>query len=209
MPYKTWAPFERLLSDDMNTYLSEQVAAIFPSASARDTAIPSPITGQPAYLTDIHRLTVWSGSAWLTVGGRVPVAQLEGTGTQTIGSAVNQKISLPTVVEDTHGFALGSDQLTIPAGLAGVYEISASLHISATSTGVGYRDCQIAVNGTMRLRELRPPMANTSSVLTLSGITRLAVADVISLIGAHTQGANLTSVKDTTAPRLSIVRIGD
>jgi hypothetical protein len=122
MPYKVWAPFERLLSDDMNNYLSEQIPAIFANAAARDAAIPAPILGQPAYLTDTHAYQTYDGTAWREIARTLLYASLTSTtDNQAVSNANLTTVTLPVVTEDVGGFALGSNTLTVPTGAGGLY----------------------------------------------------------------------------------------
>lgn len=64
MPFKIWAVGEEVLAADLQAYVQDQVTAVFPSAAARDAAIPAPKVGQVCYLTDTHTLFVYAGTAW-------------------------------------------------------------------------------------------------------------------------------------------------
>jgi len=211
MGYKVWAPFERLLSDDLNAFVSEQVPAIFADATARDLAIPAPIVGQPAYLTGLRVLTRWNGSTWKSeaIAGGCG-ATLAGAGTQSIPNNATTLITLATVVEDSHGFALGSSALTVPAGLGGLYQVYGALFWAAQSTVVGFRDCQVRVGAVTVARGIQSQGTNSiAAIQSVSAVARLAAADVVTLQGGHTHGAAINSANDTYAPRLSIARLGD
>lgn len=211
MGYKVWAPFERLLSDDMNAYLSEQVPAIFADATARDLAIPAPIVGQPAYLTGLRVLTRWNGSTWRTeaIAGGCG-ATIAGAGTQSIPNNTVTKITLATVVEDSHGFALGSSELTVPAGLGGLYQVFGALFWASQTTVVGYRDCMARVGAVTVARAIQSQgTASIAAIQSIGAVARLVPGDIVTLHGGHTHGAAINSANDTYAPRLSIARIGD
>lgn len=210
MPIKTWAPFERLLSEDMNTYLSEQVPAIFPTAAARDTAIPAPILGQPAYLTTPQLLTRFDGAVWRVLARRPVAATILSAANQSVASGTAVKILLATVAEDFGGFALGSSQLTVPVGLGGLYQLMASIFWASATTATGYRDILIKVGSATAARAIQAQGApSIAAIQSIGCLWRLNDADVVELWGGHTQGANLNSTTDTYAPRLSIVRVGD
>lgn len=211
MPYKTWAPFERLLSDDMNGYLSEQTPAIFTNAAARDTAIPAPILGQPVYLTGIRALQRWNGSVWKTeaiAGGCA--ATILSAANQSVASGTAVKILLATVGEDLGGFALGSSQLTVPVGLGGLYQLLGSIFWASATTATGYRDILLKVGAVTAARAIQAQGANSiAAIQSIGALWRLNDGDVVELWGGHTQGAAINSTTDTYAPRLSIIRIGD
>jgi hypothetical protein len=196
----------------MNVYLSEQIPAIFTDAAARDLAIPAPILGQPAYLTGIRALTRWRGSAWgieAIVGGAA--ATLGAGSTQSIPNNTATQITLATVIEDTHGFALGGSGLTVPAGLGGLYQVMAGLFWASQTTVVGFRDTQIRVGSTAVARAIQSQgTASIAAIQSVSALARLVAGDVVSLWGHHTHGAAINSANDQLyAPRLSIVRVGD
>lgn len=211
--YKTFAPFERLLAEDLNTYYSEQVPAIFTNAGARDAAIPSPILGQPAYLTGLRALTRWNGSAWQFVAfaGGLPRATLTHNATQSIPNNTATKITLATVAEDMGGFALGSSELTVPAGLGGMYQLLGCIFWASQTTVVGYRDAHIRLAGTTMIARVIASQgtASIASIQSVGALVRLADLAVVSLWGAQTHGVAINSASDTYAPQLSIVRVGD
>jgi hypothetical protein len=210
MPYKTWAPFERLLSDDMNTYLSEQVAAIFASAAARDTAIPAPVTGQPAYLLDRKLMTVYDGAAWRAIAGMTAGAVIEGTSTQSLTSGTLTTINLPVVIEDTGGFAGTPNTLTIPSWAAGQYLLLGYLRHAGVASPAGYRLGFIRKNGVDLISEFRAPPNTYPTIHSIVTVRRLAAGDLLTLLGQHTQGAALNSEYVAGQyPRLECWRLGD
>lgn len=212
--YKLWAPFERLLADDLNSYLSQQIAAIFSSAANRDIAIPAPELGQPAYLTDLRVLTRWSGSAWKyeAWSDGLPGATLKSVGTQSIAAGTLPKITILTAVErDTHGYALGSSELTIPAGLGGRYEIVLTVDYAA-STGGGHRYATIEkVAGLVKLGVTSFSItANTPSNFGTMCQATLAAGDKIQAsAGNGTAAASVLQTVADFATKLSLHRIGD
>jgi hypothetical protein len=64
VPFKNFVAGEILTASDVNVHLSNQAISVFADASARDTAITSPVEGQFAFRTDDDVLEYWSGSAW-------------------------------------------------------------------------------------------------------------------------------------------------
>jgi hypothetical protein len=210
VPYKLFAPFERLLADDLNTYYSQQVAAIFPNAASRDAAIPAPIIGQPAFLTDLMRLTVWDGSAWRAVAERAAYATLTAAAAHTILNNTTTKLTLPTVLEDSHGFALGNNELTIPAGMGGMYGMAASVQWANQATAAGYRACWLRINDSTPIARAQDVAHNNGGPFqNVMGTARLADGDLLSVAVHHTAGVNLNSVTDTYGPFLRMWRIGD
>lgn len=71
---KTFTAGERLFAQDLNTYVSDNLADLdprtvksFADSSARSTAIPSPSTGAVTFLEDTDAVEVYDGSAWVSV----------------------------------------------------------------------------------------------------------------------------------------------
>lgn len=57
------------------TKLASNLSAITVTTTAnRGTAVPSPFTGQTIYLSDVKRLQVWDGSAWMFITNGAPGA---------------------------------------------------------------------------------------------------------------------------------------
>lgn len=94
--FRTFASGEVLTAANVNNYLMEQTVMSFADTTARDAAVTSPEEGMTAYLQDTNSVTVYSGSAWVTI------ADLEvlivdstnarvGIGTQTPSSVLHVK----------------------------------------------------------------------------------------------------------------------
>jgi hypothetical protein len=66
---RTFVAGEVLTASNINSFLMNQVVAIFADAAARTAAIPSPIKGNLTYLQDVDRVEKWNGTAWTPVAG--------------------------------------------------------------------------------------------------------------------------------------------
>jgi hypothetical protein len=66
--YNTRVAGTTITASAHNTDVRDQVISQFASASARDAVITSPLQGMVAYLKDVHTWTVYTGTAWSTVG---------------------------------------------------------------------------------------------------------------------------------------------
>jgi ABC-type sugar transport system substrate-binding protein len=62
--FKTFVAGEILTAADVNSNLMNQMIATFADASARGSAIPSPVEGQFTFRTDDDVLEFWDGSQW-------------------------------------------------------------------------------------------------------------------------------------------------
>jgi hypothetical protein len=67
--YKNWAAGNVLTAADLEDYTVLQSAMRFTNAAARDSALASVLTeGLIAYLIDTNTYTIYTGSAWSTIG---------------------------------------------------------------------------------------------------------------------------------------------
>ena len=78
-----------LASADVNDYLMDQAVMSFPSAAARDTAIPTPVAGMHCVLTDQLATLRYLNGAWGPVDA-LPVATMASR--PTTGRYVGQRI---------------------------------------------------------------------------------------------------------------------
>tara|TARA_R110000765_G_scaffold25125_1_gene62316 strand:- start:1375 stop:1644 length:270 start_codon:yes stop_codon:yes gene_type:complete len=67
--YRTFSAGEVLTAANVQTFLQDQVIAVFASSTARDAAITSPAEGQHCFLKDTDALQYYTGSAWVAAGG--------------------------------------------------------------------------------------------------------------------------------------------
>lgn len=128
MPFKVWVPGEEVLAADFNTYMQQQVVAVFATAAARDAAITAPINGQTCYLQDAGALFWWNGTAWVSL----PRGHL---GTTTIGS--RDAGPGANVVHASVAFTLGSARRVRADAVVGWSAITAALTGTA-SVAVGF-----------------------------------------------------------------------
>jgi hypothetical protein len=206
MPAKLWADFERLTASDLNTYLAQQVVAVFANAAARDLALPAPVDGQIAYLADLDRLTIYDGAAWDEYFSTL-VSTIEAAADQSIPNGVATKLVMPTVLDDSLGAALGNNELTIPANKGGLFLVTAEFTWASTGTATGQRNLDIRVGGTVqKATDYKPGMtvALTQRVATL---LRFTPGQLVQAFALQSTGAALT-VWSAYGTRLSIVRIG-
>jgi hypothetical protein len=69
MPRKTFIAGQKLFAADVNTFLMDQAVMVFDDATARDTAIPTPVQGMVTFLKDLNVLEAWFGDRWGQVSG--------------------------------------------------------------------------------------------------------------------------------------------
>jgi hypothetical protein len=103
----------------------------FASAAERTTNLPSPGEGDLTYLRDTDRYEIRSGSAWVrfnawsSTAGRTGLV-IRRAAAQSVNSGTLAPISWDTEDFDSDGFiAVTATTITVPAGLGGLYSISA------------------------------------------------------------------------------------
>lgn len=68
--FKDFAAGAVLTATQVDTYLMQQTVMVFASASARTTALTGYLSeGMMSYLTDTNEVSVYDGTAWVSVGG--------------------------------------------------------------------------------------------------------------------------------------------
>lgn len=127
---KTFVDGNTLTAADVNGYLMDQSVMRFASASARDTAIPSPTEGMVCYLDDLNYLMVYTGSAWTITGGDKPYFAGSVSG---YSLANNATVGAPIATTVTRGFANSSGVITVPS--TGIYQISYYTSYGINATG--------------------------------------------------------------------------
>jgi hypothetical protein len=80
---KTFVSGEILTAADVNGFLMDQAVQVYDDATARDTALPSPVEGQIVYLKDNDTVQKFDGSDFLPVGGLVATKSVLKTDTFT------------------------------------------------------------------------------------------------------------------------------
>ncbi len=190
--FKTFVPGERLASADVNGYLMEQTVPVFASTAARDAAITSPAAGMQCIVTGTKRRYTHTGSAWQVTGwytsaGRVGFT-IARVATQSISASTATDVQWDTETYDSDGWlAVPAATLTVPAGLGGVYPITARMALSSTPGATNSID--LIVNG--GVAQSGPFNAFGNGVLTM--VLPLATADTFKVVAYQTNGTlNMT-----------------
>lgn len=100
--FKQWLTGELVRAADFNSYVQNQVIAVFASAAERNAEVTAPVDGQHAYLTDADILTVYDGSAWK--GPALPRGMgvfygLKTTDSNGIATVTRADLGLPTTAD--------------------------------------------------------------------------------------------------------------
>lgn len=90
MPRKVFTGGSILQAAEVNTFLMDQAVMVFDDATARDTAIPSPIQGMVTFLKDLNVLEAWFGDRWGQVSGAgsITVSETAPTGPEVEDGAL-------------------------------------------------------------------------------------------------------------------------
>jgi hypothetical protein len=72
--YKLFAVGDVLTAAQVNTYLQQQTVMAFANSTARTSALSAVLAeGMMSYLLDTNAVEVYNGSAWVSVGGSIPL----------------------------------------------------------------------------------------------------------------------------------------
>lgn len=136
MPFKVWSIGEEVLAADFNNYVQSQVVSRFSTAAARTAAITAPVLNQLTMRDDLPGLLeYWSGVSWVTTPRRVAFAAYNPG--QSVGAGFTTPVTFTGEESDSDNIgAVGSDTMTIPAGLGGVYSLQAYVESTPAATGM-------------------------------------------------------------------------
>jgi hypothetical protein len=168
------------------TLLSTTGDIMYASSASNPARLGVGSTGQ--VLTVASGVPSWATPTPTYVGCALNIS----TSTQSIATNTGTSILFDTEVIDTDGFhsnVTNTDRITIPAGKAGKYLVTAAITMAANSTGA--RVVNIAKNGTTAYGMTFPATATGASFGTITFIVDLAVSDYITASMFHTAGTNL------------------
>lgn len=181
MPRKTFTAGTLATASDVNTYLMDQSVMTFATATARNTAIPSPTEGMVTYQQSNDHMTIYSGTEWVPfdIAWQTYTPTISGItlGSGSTTSAAYAVIGKTVIVQ--FYFALGST--TTVNG-----DVSFSLPINHASSN---RSGQA---GTCVITDASPATRYPGSVL-LSGTPGYAFLRVGNAAGAYVTQVALSS----------------
>jgi hypothetical protein len=124
MPYKIFQVNEILTAADVNDYLMEQAVMTFADATARATAIGTPIAGMMSFLTSSTAVQVYSGS---TVVGWTDISGTSNVANDSIQPNFNTISENYTFVDGYNGVSAGpitiASGATVTVGTASAWSI--------------------------------------------------------------------------------------
>lgn len=181
------------------TDLRTRAYALGGVAACSSTTMPNPASeGLVAAVLNKDRLEMHDGAAWQrgpnwAAAGRTGV-RLRRVAVQNIGSGASANLSWDTEDFDSDGFiAVPSTTITIPAGLGGLYSLTARSAASAGLSGGG--TLQVTAGG--RTYDGYITNNNAGGLCTFSGVP-LAAGDTITVLqyNGHSGALNFTGTLD-------------
>lgn len=136
-----------LTAAQVNTYLQDQVIMRFANAATRDAAFggvgePTLAEGMTCYLDDLNQLQIYNGSAWVIATSiSAPTVSLYNTTDQACAAAAYTQLTFNSEKWDTHGLhstTTNTGRITIPAGWAGYYLLTASIAVTGNQASVTF-----------------------------------------------------------------------
>lgn len=192
MPRKTFTAGTLATASDVNTYLMNQAVMTFASATARNTAIPTPTEGMVTYQESNDHLTVYNGTDWIpydtTWTTYTPTINNVTLGSGSTISAAYAQIGKTVIVQ--FYFALGSTT-TING------DVNFSLPINQASSN------RSASVGTCVVTDASPATRYPGTVL-LSGTPGFAFIRV-----GNASGTYLTQVACSSSIPIAVWAISD
>jgi hypothetical protein len=128
---------------------------------------------------------------------------------QTIANATDTFVNFAAETFDTNGFhdnVTNNTRITIPAGLAGYYRVTANSRFDANATG--RRLHTIALNAGAVANGEATPGATSYLGVTQTGTVYMNVGDYVQLAIYQTSGGNLSMLANPTDTFMEIERLG-
>jgi hypothetical protein len=154
------------------------------TSATRPTGVEARLIGE----TDTDRILAHDGSAWQRVAHFASAGRTGGTWTrsavQSIPNNTLTNISFDAETSDSDGFCTPtSTTITIPAGLGGLYIVTATVSYATATLSANY--IQINVTGGTRLL---PSNGNATAVQSTTAILPLVAGNTIVLQTLHNNG---------------------
>jgi hypothetical protein len=154
--------------------------------------------------------TAATGLKWAASGNFVG-CRVYASSAQTISNATDTKIAFANESYDTDGFhdnSTNNTRLTVPAGLAGYYRVTANLGFASNTSG--RRILAIAFNGGGAISqvEFSPAGSSVEPAGTITDTYFLNVADYIEVNVYQTSGGNLNTAGYNARDYFQIERVG-
>ena len=126
----------------MNTAVRQGVVP-FADATARDTAIPSPVEGQTVWLTSLHQQQTYRPAVaswpagWYPTGGRLPFVEIYGEASQSLTAGVDTRATLDSAAGAQGGMTVDTAN-SCATGPYGLYLCQARAMVASNATAGGF-----------------------------------------------------------------------
>jgi len=154
--------------------------------------------------------TASTGLKWAASGNFVGCRATKTGSNQTLSNNTYTLVTFNAETYDTDGFhstSTNPERMTVPAGLAGYYEVTANVGFDTNI--VGRRLLQIRKNGSaISVGEASPGVATVYPAFNTSLIVYLAVGDYVDFEAYQTSGGNLDVLVQPERTFLQIERVG-
>lgn len=154
--------------------------------------------------------TASTGLKWAASGNFIGCRATKTGSNQSISNNTYTLVTFNAETYDTDGFhstSTNTERMTIPAGLAGYYEVTASVGFDTNTTG--RRLLQIRKNGTaIALTEVSSATSTNYPAFNASIVVNLAVGDYVDFEAYQTSGASLDVLLQAERTSLQIERVG-
>jgi hypothetical protein len=132
MPYTTVVAGTTITASWSNTNNRDQVVTPFASASARDSAITSPVNGMHCYLTDVDLTMVYDGTQWVRASSNIVKQQSLTANSSTISASATTDFALSSVV--VHSTRLYKVSVFSTVSVSAVCVWRVNFHVDGTAT---------------------------------------------------------------------------
>ena len=141
-----------------------------------------------------------TGMKWAAAGAGFVGCRAYATSDQTMSNGANVTFNLDSENYDTNGFhdnVTNNSRITIPAGKAGYYLITAVATYQGGTVNAGQRDLSMRLNGSTDLANIVDQRNANFLGYSVSDIRYLAVSDYIQMIGYQDSGTSASSFTQT------------
>ena len=153
----------------------------------------------------------WDHTGLTGVGGAFAGARVYNSANISITtSGTSQALTFNSERYDTdayHSTASNTDRLTIPAGKAGNYLITA--HVQFAAHGTGVRGLGLNVSGTNIAWHTQPTNSSGTTIMSLTSVYDMAEADYVTVVAFQTSGGSLNvEASGNRSPEFTISKLG-
>ena len=137
MPYTTLTATQDITAAYGNANIRDQVVTPFATTAARDAAITVPVAEMIATITGTNRVTMYNGTAWITIGGSLPRVRCTRSAVLSVANNTNTVLTgWDGETYDTdaiHDTVTNNGRFTIPVGMGGMWRFDANFDFAGVA----------------------------------------------------------------------------